>query len=566
MTQAKLTKIQQILLAVIILIAIVIRFIHLGLHPLSESEAKLALQALATSKGLTIPWSGEAIYLAFTSGIFFLFDQTNFTSRLIPAIFGVLVVFSPLLFRRNLGNTITLLLSAFLSLDPAMVSLSRTAGGSIITLSVLTFVVYFLLNGKLILAGIACGLAVLSGAGIWSALVPFTIALIIWMILNKGQLNIHSQELDTVKAVVKEQSFKIAFVLSIVIIGTLWFILPRSLSALAGSITDYFQLLKDQGTLTFPLFLSGVLIYFPLGMIFGIWGGIRSLVGKSKPGIFLSIWFLVGMIMVLLAPGRDLTQLVWPIVPLYLLAAQELGRHFTSEQNELIPSIGIALLVFTIFIFLWLSFGKITYGGDQNELLLAVAAGIGILLVSGILIIFGWSAKIAGKGYLWGLLGVLAIYFFSTGWRVSGISNSEQTEMIGPARSMPQINLIDKTISELSNWTAGSSTGIQISIVGINSKALEWGLKDYPNSNFRLSIPVDEHPQVVIAAMDEPFNFQDQYRGQDFVFERSIDWQSFEPMNWISWLMYRKTQTTDTAIVLWARGDLFPGGAAIPAQ
>ncbi len=137
-----------------------------------------------------------------------------------------------------------------------MVSLSRTAGGSIITLSVLTLAVYFLLNGKVILAGIACGLAVLSGAGIWSALVPFTIALIIWMILNKGQLNIHSQELDTVKAVVREPSFKVAFVLSIAIIGTLWFILPRSLSALTGSITDYFHLLERTGDANFSTVLT----------------------------------------------------------------------------------------------------------------------------------------------------------------------------------------------------------------------------------------------------------------------------------------------------------------------
>jgi hypothetical protein len=126
--------------------------------------------------------------------------------------------------------------------------------------------------------------------------------------------------------------------------------------------------------------------------------------------------------------------------------------------------------------------------------------------------------------------------------------------------------LIDKTVSELSNWTAGSSTGIQVSVVGLNSQPLEWGLKDYPNTSYRLSVPADEHPPVVIAGTDQPFNFQDQYRGQDFVFERSINWQSFKPTDWISWLVYRKTLTTDTTMVLWARGDLFPGGVTNPAQ
>ncbi len=83
MNQAKLTRIQQISVVVIILIAI--------MHPIHSSrftsicrnhEAKLALQALATSKGSPVQWSGEALYLAFTSGIFCLFDQTNFTSAI----------------------------------------------------------------------------------------------------------------------------------------------------------------------------------------------------------------------------------------------------------------------------------------------------------------------------------------------------------------------------------------------------------------------------------------------------------------------------------------------------
>ncbi len=225
--------------------------------------------------------------------------------------------------------------------------------------------------------------------------------------------------------------------------------------------------------------------------------------------------------------------------------------------------------MFTIFVFLWLSFGRITYGGDQKELLIAVGGGTGILLVE-------WNPHhfwMVGQdrrerisvGIAWG---VLAIYIFSTGWRVSGISNSGQTEMIGPARSMSQIDLIDKTISELSNWTAGSSTGIQISVVGLNSKALEWGLKDYPNSNYPsgASLSMNTH-RSSLPPMDESFNFQDQYRGQDFVFESNFDWQSFEPMDWISWLVHRKDSTTDQlAIVFGREADLFPGGAVIPVQ
>lgn len=553
-------------MVVIVLIAIMIRFIHLGSHPLSETEAELALQALATSNGSPVQWSGEALYLAFTSGIFSLFDQTNFTARLIPALFGVLFVFSPFLFRRTLGNTVTILLCTFLSLDPAMVSLSRTAGGALVTLFVLTAAFHFLWKGKPIFSGILCGMTLLSGSGVWSVLIPLTIAILIWVIIYRKNWYFAAESFDPVIKTVRERSFGIALILSIVIIGTAWFIFPRSLSALTSSIPDYLRLWKEQGSLTFPLFSLGMLIYFPLGLILGIWGGVRGILQKDKPRIYLFIWFLSGMVLVFASPARDLTQVIWVSVPLYLLAAQELSLHFNTEQGDLIPSIGIAALVFIMIAFLWLSFGRITYGGDQKELLIAVGAGIGILLLSGILIVLGWSAKIAGKGILWGMLGVFAIYLFSTAWRVSGISMLGQTEMIGPERSLTQMALMDKTISELSNWTAGSSKGIQVSVIGLNSKALEWGLKDYLNTNFRMDIPGDEHPPIVIAAKDEPFNFQDRYRGQDFEFESSVDWQSFRPMDWISWLVHRKTATINSAIVLWARADLFPGGAVIPLQ
>lgn len=566
MRQAKLSKLQLIFTGVILLVAIIIRFVNLGMHPLSEPEANLALQALATSKGVPIQWSGEALYLAFTSGLFFLFDQTNFTARLIPAIFGALFVFSPFLFRRSLGNTITILVSAFLALDPAMVALSRTAGGSMVTLFALAATIHFLLNEKIVPSGITAGIALLSGTGFWSSILPLVVISILWIIIKRRNWNFSPTFIDPIIKTVKERFFRVSLVVSIVVIGTLWFIFPRSLSALTGSITDYFQLWKEQGSLSLTLFLSGVIIYFVPALLFGIWGGIRSMIKNDQTGIFLFLWFLAGTIVTLLLPGRDLTQMIWAILPLYLLAAKELSLHFESEQGELIPFAGVALLVFTIFCFLWLSFGKITYGGDQKELLIAVGAGISILVLSGFLIVLGWSARIASKGYLWGVLGVLVIYMFSTAWRVSGINNIEETEMIGPSRSLPQLGLIDKTISELSNWNYRSSTGIQVTLVGLDSRSLEWGLKNFPYATFRDGISSDENPSVVLTMKDAPFNFQNQYRGEDFVYERSIDWQSFQPLDWISWLIHRKVQNVDTSIVLWARANLFTGGTNTPAQ
>lgn len=566
MNETTFRRIQLVVIIALICGTIAIRFLHLGLHPLDENEAKLALQALATSKGLPSSWSGEPLYLLLTSVVFFLFDKTNFTARLIPAIFGSLFVLSPFLFRRKLGIIPTYFVVGFLMIDPAIVSLSRTAGGSTITLLTLMAGFYFLTSGNFIAAGISVGLLLLSGSGLWAFLLPALITFALWIGINRGRFDIGQGEIAKAFETVKDRRFLLSLVFSWVIVGTSCFIFPRSISGITGSIQDYFINWTSKSTLPYPVFLSGFIIYFPIGLILGFWGGIRSIIEKNRIGSFLFIWFLCGLLVTILRPDRDLTQLTWVVLPMYFLAAFELRIHFVTDKGEIVPTLGVIALVMCLTIFLWLTVVKFTYGGDQKEMLIAFGGGFGILFLSAILIILGWSKSIAGKGYFWGLLGILAIYTFSTGWRVSGISNIEQAEITGPQKYIAQLNLIDKTISDLSKWNVNSSTGIDVSVVGFNTKALEWGLKDYPNVHTGLSIPAQENAPVVLTMRDAPFKFTDVYRGEGFVFERSVDWGSFQLTDWIAWFVHRKAITIDNSIVLWARADLFPGGAFLPAQ
>ena len=458
-------------------------------------------------------------------------------------------------------------MAAFLAMDPSLVSLSRTAGGSTISLFLLGLAVYFLINRKIIGSGVVCGLALLGGAGIWSALIPLAIAVVVWLMIDRESNKKQPQPLSIITETIRDRIFWLALILTVVLIGTLFLSYPRSLNALAGSFTDYFHTWKSQEVLSFPLFLLGIIFYFPLGLIFGIWGGIRSLIEKNSFGKFLFIWLLAGLVLILVNPGRELTQFFWLVFPLYTLAAIEIKHHINSEGGEFIPTMGVAILIMTIAGFLWFNFGKLTYGGDQNQLILAVGGGIGILLVSAILIILGWSRTVALKGYIWGILVILFLYTFSTGWRVSGVGTGLQSEMIGSAQTVPQLGLIKKTINEISNWNADTSTGIGVSVVGLDSTVLEWGLKDFSKIKYQLATEKDQQPEVILAGNDQTFAFQDQYRGQDFIYEQTINWQNFTAMDWISWLVHRKVSYSNTSVVLWVRADQFPGGTiSLPSQ
>jgi hypothetical protein len=251
----------------------------------------------------------------------------------------------------------------------------------------------------------------------------------------------------------------------------------------------------------------------------------------------------------------------------YLLVAWEIMRHISVEKGTVIQSMAVSALVVVILVFLWLNLGKITISGDQRQLWLAIGGGLGLLFVSAILIFLGWSGTIAVKGYVWGLMAVLTIYTISTGVRTSGTTGYDPSEMLGINLSMPQIGIIRETINEISMWNAGSSTGMPITIVGLQSNALAWELKEFPNIRFLLNIANEDHPELIISESDQPFSFQDQYRGQDFIYKSQVEWNSYSALDWISWLVHRKTLSSNSTIVLWVRADQFPDGQlSFPAQ
>jgi len=171
------------------------------------------------------------------------------------------------------------------------------------------------------------------------------------------------------------------------------------------------------------------------------------------------------------------------------------------------------------------------------------------------------------KGYIWGVLVILFLYTFSTGWGVSGVGKGLKSEMIGSTQTVPQLRLIKKTINEISNWNVDTSTGIGVSVVGLDSTIFEWGLKDFSKITFQLATEKDQQPEIILAGTDQGFAFQDQYRGQDFIYEQTINWQNFTALDWISWLVHRKVSNSNSSVVLWVRADQFPGGTiSLPSQ
>src|SRR5512133_155871 len=163
------------------LIALGLRMVQLGAAPLTDSEARLALQALHIANGAHPPLGPQPAYILLTSILFKVIDNTNFLARFFPAIMGSAMVFTPFLFRERLRPRPAMILALLFAIDPGLVALSRLSGGTILAVSFALFAWGMWIHRRLVLAGIFTGLALLSGPSIWMGLVGFGLA---WLFIR----------------------------------------------------------------------------------------------------------------------------------------------------------------------------------------------------------------------------------------------------------------------------------------------------------------------------------------------------------------------------------------------
>ena len=96
--------IEHILFALAFLLALVSRLWALAATPLGDTEAALALQAAHLFSDRTAAIDPQPAYILMTSVLFAIFQATDFTARLIPALAGSLLVLSPCYFGGKLGR------------------------------------------------------------------------------------------------------------------------------------------------------------------------------------------------------------------------------------------------------------------------------------------------------------------------------------------------------------------------------------------------------------------------------------------------------------------------------
>lgn len=546
------------------LIAIGFRLIQLGATPLTDSEAQFALQALHIARGENPLLGPQPAYILFTSLLFLVTEATNFMARFIPAIAGSALVFAPYYFRDRLKPLVALILAFLFAFDPALVALSRQSNGTILALTFLLFAWGMWRNGRAVPAGIFAGLALLSGPSLWSGLLMLGLT----SVLLRGNLT------SSVKPAQSEvRASLVAIVATILLAGTLFLTTPNGLSALFNSIPAYLQGWTSPSVFNPGLMLFTFLAYETLGIFLAIFALIRGFRLGSPRVTRLAIWLGVSLLIVVFY--RQPGELVWVIIPLLILAAQELSRVFDIYPDERIEISVVAGAVLILLVYIWFNVAAIGLNpydqfsttvmplfGRMVELPFGaryvVMFGASLILVICIsLVAFGWSPRTARLGTTWSFSLFLGVYTLSAAWGTSGMRIPNGVELWKPDQAPVQADLFISSVNDISRFSRGHVQAQPVTVLGIDSPALEWALRNHAVEVVSVLNPTDAPPIVITPLMNEP-GLPAAYRGQDFTWRQPPSWAVIQRPDWFRWLVYRQLPRDTETIILWARDDLFP--------
>lgn len=564
------------------LLAAALRFIQLGAIPLNDIEATWALQALSIAQGSKPLIGGQPGYILLTSIPFFLLESNNFLARFWPALAGSLIVFAPyFIYKRPLsplspeggenhsfppwgkarmGERTAIITAFLLAAAPGLVAVSRQANGTMFAVAFMVFAWIAWQKKALQWAGIFAGVALLGGPAVWMGLLGLGLS---WALAQNLLTTEDVEEGEASPKVERNRrdDLKVAALYTggtILLVGTLFLLSPNGLSAWFSSLIDYLRGWRTSSGVPILRMLGGLIAYYPFALLFGIAGIWRGLVKRDTTSIALSLWAATALILAIIYPARQVSDLIWAALPLWVLSAKEINHHLrlpTYDRNE---TFGVFALTITLLSFAWINLAGAGILPGNTELtsdrLILLGGSVALLILSLSLIAFGWSFETATLGGVWGSALMLGIYTLGAAWGSTGLRTPNGVELWDSAPRISQSGLLLETIKQTSTWSRGDAQSLKITVNGVNSRALLWVLRNHKVEE-KSALDFNASPELVITSEANNLELAASYRGQDFIWRKSVNWPS--ATNWSKWLVLRDLPQSSERIIFWARNDLF---------
>ncbi len=555
---------ENLLYGLIFLAALLVRLLLLGQTPLLESEAGWAYQAWQFSRGENIAVGSQVGYLAVSGGLFTLFGGSDFLARFWPAFVGSLAVWIPFLLRKKIAPVPALVTAAGLALDPALVAVSRLAGGPVPGLVFLGLALAAFHTSRMSWAVFFTGLGLLSGPDYWLGLLLLGAVLLVSKLagfFNPGEY------LRTRIAKFKESSDEglSRLLLPVLLLGLLGsFALTnfQGLTAWVGALPEFVSSwVRPQGISPVRL-LTALLISNPFTLLFGGVGMIVSWRIGDRTGKLLSICLGVVVLILLIYPDRQAEDLIWMAIPLWWAAAVELVRIYESARDSW-AAYAFAGLVAVLLTLNWLTFIGMVFQPVTNRTLPLqlglFAASLALVIISMIIVSSEWGGSAAWKGLAAGVGLVLVLYLISSMTLEAYLREKDPRSLFAGGRGSGQLELLRDSIADASLTATGRRDSIQ-GIATAESDSLRWALRDFQEIRFSSAIdPGNPAPLLITPAEDFSRVDGEIYRGQDFVISTRPGWKGVVPDDWISWIAFRFGPIEREHIILWIRNDIYSG-------
>jgi hypothetical protein len=561
---AKLNRYEPWLYAGALLLAASLRLINLGSLPLSDTEAVEALKALGLFGG-SASTSGQPLYTLITAGLFAIFGNSDFLARLLPALTGCLLLLLPWYLRDDLGKLTALVLAFGLALDPALVALSRQAGSVMPALCFTLLALCALWKRQARLAGFFGGLAMLSGVSFWYGL---TGLLLVWLVMLLFRKNSSTADPLTAETEVKPWSgvdikkAGFAFVVTIILGGSLFLTLPAGMNMLVSGFLDFLRGWYTTRGVTIERVLVALVIY-QFGILFlGLTEGISGWIQKVTTHRNLVIAFLAFLFLLIIYPGRQMGDAGWCVVCLWILAAGLLSRLENTPREVAFPIIGHALLVVALilFVILNISFVMGGYGGLDWIRSLAILGGLVIIIIISLLVGFGWGIDVAIRGAFAGVGSILLAVMISLGVSAGGLNARSSPDLWGQNQRVVGADTLLEDLDHFSRWDTGEADNLTIEVVRFDTASLRWSLRRFQNVSYVNGLIPKQMPDIIITDFNLQPELAKTYRGESFAWYKTADWSSMEAFSLLEWIFHREMYESPVNLILWVRSDIFVSG------
>jgi hypothetical protein len=546
---------------IVFVIALGLRFSQLNALPLDDIEAVDSLSALALAENKSPIDAINASYSYLTSTLFRMLGSNEWIARFWPALAGSLLAFLPYMFRNKWGQSKSLILASGIAILGPFVALSRFAGGESLGLLALGLALISFSKSNWTWSGALLAIGLLSGPTIYLGLISVMLSLIIgmtlfrkttmgkWLAEGKSEWQ---KSFDSSK-------LAIGFFAGLLVASTVFLTRLQGLSLIGNGLATFIEGWRTQSGLPLnQMLLAGFSYALPV-FIFAAFSISAAIKNKDPKNQLLLTLFVTSLALVLVYPGRRAEDLVWPLIPALILAADLLSRWLSVPAARQPQVVATLFLLLVLAIFQWLNFAALSnfeIGTEAFQSRVIVTWGVPVVAVIALaLIAGGWSRDVPVYALAIAGSSILIAIAISQSARIGKADILSPNSLWRNAQAPGQAYLMAESLHLLSDLNYGRS-GELYADLRFESPGMEWLLREWPifeRGEGQLT------PDVIIDtdSADLPAESAS-YRGQDFVWTRSTSWPEKWPPNFFAWWLFQEAPTQNQNIALWAREDLFP--------